>query len=132
MERVKERYQHHESDSYLDSEWLKSSIKWIARFFGEIYVIIDGLDECTTREPLLLLLQKLKLKNGRILFSSRPKGDIMTAFEGRPSLAIDGKNSMDIATHVNWKLNHDPRLIRIKQSLKKEIEETLIQRSGGM
>jgi len=113
-------------------EYLLESLEWSFKFFSEVYLIIDGLDECSDRMCLLRKLYAFRASNVRVLVTSRPEIDISLAFTGKQSLVIDDHVMDDIATHVAWALESEPRLSNIHTGLKDEIQRELIERCGGM
>ena len=93
---------------------------------------MDGLDECSSRQSLVLTLRKFNVRNLRILVTSRPELDITTIFATNQSLDIDEQVVNDIVTHVRWEIESDPKLSRIQPELKCEIQDQLIAKSDGM
>lgn len=105
------------------------------------YVVIDGLDEVesSTRSQLLDFLKCLRQSTAfNLLLTSRPETDVRQAFSGEdggiPELPIsESAVHQDIYSYVKWQLENDPDLCRIRsESLKLDIESTLLERSGGM
>jgi hypothetical protein len=101
-------------------------------FFGEVYLVVDGLDECSCRQPLLSTLCQLQGENLRILVTSRPESEIAITLKTFPSLNIDDYAVNDIGIHVRWAIESDPKLSGIQPHLKRHIQETLIAKSDGM
>ncbi|KAJ3245075.1 hypothetical protein HDU77_009592 [Chytriomyces hyalinus] len=67
-----------------------------------VVIMIDGLDECTTRDTLMALLvswmQSLKYKAPwlKLLLTSRPEKDIVKAFAGLPSKTVEPSSEENI------------------------------------
>src|SRR5947207_12922872 len=114
------------------AESLLSTVEWISRYLGDVYVVIDGLDECAKREVLLSMLERISVKNMKLFITSRPENDIMEMFRGKPCLNMNGYNSNDIMKYVQWELHNELRLACIKPALKQEITNKFIAKSGGM
>ncbi|EEU34916.1 uncharacterized protein NECHADRAFT_39728 [Fusarium vanettenii 77-13-4] len=76
---------------------------------GEVYVVIDGIDEVDLAERSRLLKEFLKLgdacKKCRILLSSRSEDDISTALRGKVvDIKVDQRNAGSIQTFVNHQM----------------------------
>jgi hypothetical protein len=119
----------------LSIERVQLFLNWISQFFSEIYVIIDGVDECTDRDEFCESLGHLvKNSNIKVLVASRPEQDIATAqvFLGKPALNIDEAVKTDISTHVEWYIEKDRKLRRHKPALKAQLLAKLTAKSDGM
>jgi len=105
-------------------------------------IVIDALDECTSRPDLLAWLAqsaKQETKNTQTVVTSRREHDIETEFEKwlpekatvplRP-LDVD----VDISAYVHDRLRTDSQLERWQKSpeIQDEIEEKLIGKANGM
>lgn len=97
-----------------------------------MYLIIDGLDECSGRKSLLSTLLEFNVRNIKILVTSRPELDIKEVLSTNHSLNIDDHVVNDIVTYVRWEIESDPKLSKIEQRLKQEIQDQLIAKSDGM
>lgn len=113
---------------------LVDTIKAIASFFHSIYIVIDGLDECSKREDLLHLVLGLatEAETVNVAVVSRPEIDIQRAFSGRSNLGIDDFVHADISVYIEWRLEHDVKLSRINANLKHDIKEKLLAKNAGM
>lgn len=126
---VKQRFKENLRQS---KEFFERNITWIFRFFEEVYIVIDGLDECSDRAMTISMLPTLSMKNTHVLVTSRPEVDIAKAFHGLKTMNIDESVQCDITTHVKWQFETDDKLRLIRPSLKLEIQETLLARCDGM
>ena len=108
------------------------ALEWISGFYNDVHLVIDGLDECTKREQLLLQLTRLRGTNIKLFVTSQPESDTTIAFHRKPVLKIDEYNNSDILTYVQWQLENDPKLTHIKPALKQEIQDKLIGKSARM
>jgi ankyrin repeat domain-containing protein 50 len=103
-------------------------------------LVLDALDEChkDTRRQLVDILDMLitqSPKPVKIFISSRPDQDIKHRFGCGPNVHIKATdNRDDIAKFVNDKLNNSPEYWQnsIDRDLKREICETLVDKSEGM
>ena len=114
----------------------------LVNLHSEVFVIIDGLDECE-RESRIKLVDILasRLTQGstassiKLLISSRPDRDIKYRLESGPSLEIDvSRNFEDIKKYVDDQLGSPPSWWRgqVDDSLRQQIYETLTNQCQGM
>jgi hypothetical protein len=131
LKRLRMDFRQSSATPLLDS--LVFILEWAANLYHMVYIIVDGLDECSDRRPLVDSLLKLTTKKINLLITSRPEKDIEKAFHERSSVGV-GIDCVreDIATHVNWKLQHDESFERFGVKLKSEIREKLTNSHGGM
>lgn len=109
------------------------SLESVSNVYDQVYVIVDGLDECEKRKPLLDSLLKLLGKTINVFMTSRPEVDIKKRFRGISTLEMDKEHMQrDIATYVEWKLEHDESFKYFPLDLKSEIAQKLISKSNGM
>lgn len=112
-----------------------SSLKWIFQHFSDVFLVIDGVDECSDRqefcESLALLVENHTIK---VLVTSRPEHDIATAavFMGQPVLNIEEAVKYDISTHVSCYIEKDRKLKRLRAELKAEILKQITAKCDGM
>jgi len=124
-----------ENHTIFSGEFVLSSLEWIGDFFSEIFIIIDGVDECLNREEFCESLGRLvERTNMSVLVVSRPEHDIATAdvFLGKSTLNIDDAVKLDISTHVSWYMEKDKKLRRYRPELKAELLVTLTTKCDGM
>lgn len=101
-------------------------------------VILDALDECSGREDLLDLLIKTSCRPStslRLLATSRKEPDIEEALEDIVTKDIGIQNAIvdaDIRLHVRRCLAKDPKLSKWSESVKEEIEISLVTSAQGM
>jgi hypothetical protein len=104
------------------------------------YVVVDGLDEITHTNAtgLLHILKRLRCSTSlNLLVTSRSEMDLkaMLGQEGAVSEFCVSAEAVqrDICCYVKWQLDNAPGLCKIKsQGLRRDIERTLLERSGGM
>ena len=111
-----------------------------------IYLIVDGLDECSNtsalpspREKILMVLEDLvdsRLPNLRICVTSRPEIDIKVVLEPLTfrsiSLHDESGQRKDIGNYVMFVVNTDPKIRRWKAVDRELVIDVLIKKSDGM
>ena len=111
-----------------------------------IYLIVDGLDECSNtsalpspREKILIVLEDLidsRLPNLRICVTSRPEIDIKVVLEPLTfrsiSLHDESGQRKDIGNYVMFVVNTDPKIRRWKAVDRELVIDVLIKKSDGM
>jgi hypothetical protein len=137
LDKLKELKEKHKgSSSTVSVDNLESIFEKVTSSIDEVYLVVDGLDECENREELLATLSSLPSYNQsssiNLLVTSRPETDIDNAFSGKPRLQIDHLVRSDISAYISWRLAHDEKLKRIKPDLKREIQEKLEAKGAGM
>ena len=123
-------------------EVLLETLRRMMESLGDIYVVIDALDECTEREQLLTDLEEMaswKDVGLHMLATSRRETDI----EESLNLLSDERNRIsiqsalinaDIRTYTYDRLQNDRKLRRwLKHpEVQLEIENTLVEKAAGM
>ena len=123
-------------------EVLLKTLRQMMTTLGDIYVVIDALDECTEREQLLTDLGEMASWEDvslHMLATSRRETDI----EESLNLLSDEHNRIsiqsalvnaDIRTYTHDRLQNDRKLRRwLKHPMvQREIEDTLVEKAGGM
>ncbi|KAI1870317.1 uncharacterized protein JN550_005245 [Neoarthrinium moseri] len=108
---------------------------------GEVWIILDALDECTSREELLRWLRGIRTEqvNFHILATSRPERDITSAIEQFSSdeeqIAIQNDLiTADIRSYVHKHIreHEDFQLWKTRPDIQEEIESNLVERADGM
>lgn len=133
---IKNYYDNHRnlrSHSLIDLDVFLSHLLFMVEVFDDVYIIVDGLDECTARDKLLQLLTVQSPSNMHVFASSRPEKDIEVMFKEYPQLKMDEAGlKLDISKHIDYRLAHDPALKMIKSNLKSEIKDKLLEKVGHM
>ncbi|SCV35431.1 related to ankyrin [Fusarium fujikuroi] len=129
------------------TEALEAAFNDMIQQAGEVWIVVDALDECRTRKgfPTGGLLSWLKTLldtqqlNVHLLVTSRPEQDIESAITGwdriQDVVPIQSKLTMDdIRTYVHTRVRQHPGLARWQQQPKVqgEIEAALIEKADGM
>jgi ankyrin repeat domain-containing protein 50 len=101
-------------------------------------LILDALDECDKRRRGVLAeafdyFLVHAQRPVKIFISSRPDGDLRERYKSRANIEIQATdNHDDIATFVDGEIIKHRRWKKISPGLRKEIVETLLERSQGM
>lgn len=116
---------------------LTAPLIWFSKFFSKIFIVVDGLDECSTPTDVCsVLLKCLRANNINVLATSRPERDIATLFRSKQEvreLEIQDKSvESDIGVYIDWRLSRDDNLKSIKKQLKQDIRAKLLDESSGM
>jgi len=105
---------------------------------GQIYILIDALDECeeSTRRALLFELGKLFTPTGtagtaniKFVITSRPEIDDELPDIGKYIRVDSAKVNADLSDFINVKVDELPS--RFPGALKKDIKEVLTKQAGG-
>jgi hypothetical protein len=138
MDVVLQLYERHHPEKKLptspDEEELGQTLQLISQIFGQITLIIDGLDECGTESNRSKLIQVLTnfhdTSSGhiRVLVFARPEVDINCGLKTYTSISIKAA-STDLQLYVAARLR--PLKTR-SNTLKEEIMDVLINHAEGM
>ena len=108
---------------------------------GQTRIILDALDECTTRKELVLWIQNMctSMEHVHILTTSRPEQDISSSFNAwvNDSDTVPLQSdlvSSDIAQYVQDRVRNHQALSRWQGQphVQNEIEQALIEKADGM
>lgn len=111
----------------------------ISNLFMDVFIIVDGIDECKTREDgpgrkdTIYLLAALADDKIHTFISSRRQHDIEAAFSRREMLPMEISAVMsDIAEHIDSRLKWREGLMSLDLALKQQIRESLLRKCSGM
>ena len=113
---------------------------------GEIYIILDALDECpnssgipTPREQVLDIIEELvalHLPHIHFCITSRPEVDIRVALEPlaiyNVSLHEQAGQNQDISDYIKSVVYSDPNMLRWSEEDRQLVVKTLTEKAGGM
>ncbi len=113
---------------------------------GQIYVIVDALDECpnfpgrpSAREEVLELIEELldlKVPNVHLCVASRPEMDIRMVLESLTSLKIslhdESGQKEDIMDYIKSAVHSDRNMRRWREEDQNLVIDTLSQNVNGM
>ena len=111
-----------------------SVLQQVSVFLPQVYLIIDGIDECgeNRREVLMALDSLLDSQTINLFVASRPETDIERALSGQPTIKMEKEYVLvDIATHLDWVLDYEQFDCPLDDSLKNEIKTILLTKSEG-
>lgn len=136
---LKELYTGHRDGRRKPStERLLVTLKELIGGFQHTFIILDALDECTSGEELLDLINEItqwKMGKLHILATSRKEKYIEEVLEPlvTSQVCIHGKLiHADIRSHIQERLLNDRKLRKLPAKLKEEIEVTLMGGAHGM
>ncbi|KAJ4034165.1 hypothetical protein NW758_011123 [Fusarium oxysporum] len=122
-----------------DTNALSACINTMIQITGKSFVIIDALDECTTREELLHWIRGLASSNAQILVTGRPEvefqGEIPRLFNERNCVLLDKKAvNGDIRSYVEATLEQKPDFMgkKLSQGILDEIRDKIGDGADGM
>jgi hypothetical protein len=126
---------HHRDDT--DSELAAAFVVAIPQlsFNSEVYIVIDGIDECPDRPALCEDILRITRGAGKVkvLVTSRSERDIGEALQSQNHVAFTKELSrQDIAIHIDVMFEGDPKLKKIHKDLKTEMKEKLLSKSDGV
>jgi hypothetical protein len=124
------------------SVWI-DVLKALMSLEGDIFIIVDALDECPAHEGeqklLLQTLQCLKQTQNwkiRLLITSRKESQIegtLSHLVTTPPLGIQtSRVDKDIRTHIRAQLQSHPNMCTWPKPIQEEVEQVLTGKSGGM
>jgi hypothetical protein len=106
---------------------------------GKVFVIIDALDECTTREELLQWLKHLASKKNQLIVTGRPEVEFQSAiprsFGKRNCVQLDNNVvNVDIRSYVEATLEQKPDFVdkKLSPSILEEIRDKIGDGADGM
>jgi hypothetical protein len=123
---------------HLDSDGLIILLRLIIQEFHHAYVIVDALDECTERNAVLEVIQKIvdwQSKTLHILMTSRKEREIEDLLIAQCWQAVAIEESVvasDIEVHVRERLQNDVKLKKWPAKVQTEIEAKLTKGACGM
>ena len=109
---------------------------------GEIYLLVDALDECekSSRQALLVCLAELfasprtiRTANVKFLITCRPEPEIQEALlDVKGHLRVDsGKVNVDLSRFINVKVDELSRRKAYKPKMTQTIKDALTEKAGG-
>lgn len=97
-------------------------LKWVSKSFSKVYIVVDGLDECSMPGDLLSEISNeiVTPPNVKMLVVSRPEPGNTQPWTGFEHLEIeDVYVETDLTTYIDWRLNHDIGLKHIRSQIKR-------------
>ncbi|EDN96101.1 hypothetical protein SS1G_12307 [Sclerotinia sclerotiorum 1980 UF-70] len=124
--------------SRISAEQLCHLLQDISRYFDNVHLVIDALDECgDSRSNTARILAKLnasKDSNVKIILTSRPEPDIEQYLAGFARVPISAhRNDLELYVHSEMQRREDNDLLFIEdQKLKEELAQRLVNEAQGM
>ncbi|KAH7231001.1 hypothetical protein BKA59DRAFT_409172 [Fusarium tricinctum] len=122
-----------------DTGALSACINTMIQITGKVFVIIDALDECTTREELLHWIRGLASSNAQLLVTGRPEAafqrEIPRSFDEHNCILLDKQAvNTDICSYVEATLKQKADFVDKKLSLSilEEMRDKIGNRADGM
>lgn len=100
--------------------------------FGQVYVCLDGLDECYDLQELVKTLERLTSSSYRLFVSSRSLPELERLLEDAYQIRMEECNLTDIKLYLdNYRQQH-PELDEImNEDLASVVSKTITDRSHG-
>jgi Cdc6-like AAA superfamily ATPase len=94
-----------------------------------IYIILEGLDECSERDEVFQLIGRLLQAGAALFISSRPEADIANALQDLMDCSVDLTSPPEeiIRQHIRKVIEFESW----PSELKIEVEEALVEQSQG-
>ena len=118
-------------------ERLRECLHGMLKTLEDAYIVVDALDECANRQPVLEVLHSLNdFENDcvKTLFTGREELDLQTALHDYEKLSI-AANSLDLRLYVDSEITMRSKngTLRIRDpALQEEIRERLVKKADGM
>ncbi|KAK4153542.1 hypothetical protein C8A00DRAFT_15227, partial [Chaetomidium leptoderma] len=119
----------------LSTHSLLESVTAVLTLFPKVFVVVDALDECSDRRPLLQHLKTLSdLPNVHLIALSRRERDIEIALEGAAhEVPLTAANvDMDIAMYIKHRIAESEDMRVWSPEDKKKVQDHLTSKAGGM
>jgi hypothetical protein len=130
------RYQEGQQQPTTDA--LTWALQHMVGDFHQTFIILDALDECTEREELLGLIEKIvdwKLEKLHILATSRRESGIEDTLTPLITGQICIQSALvngDILVYIRERLQNDRKLRRLPKDVQVEIEKILMDGANGI
>ncbi|KAF7547412.1 hypothetical protein G7Z17_g7750 [Cylindrodendrum hubeiense] len=123
----------------IDSSALSSYVKSVTQTDRKVTIVIDALDECTTRNELLDWMRDISLENTQLLVTGRPEvefqREIPRLFHEKNCVLIDKSAvNLDIRSYVTARLEKDPDFEskNLSPDLQQKIQDKVGDGADGM
>ncbi|KAM6529613.1 hypothetical protein FALCPG4_007743 [Fusarium falciforme] len=122
-----------------DTSALSACVDTMTQITGKVAVILDALDECTTREELLPWMRGFASGNAQLIVTGRPEADfqreIPRFFDERNCVLLDKRAvNADIRSYVMATLEQNPDFVgkKLSQDLLGKIRDKVGDGADGM
>ncbi|KAF5531520.1 hypothetical protein FPHYL_13916 [Fusarium phyllophilum] len=140
LAKLYELFTSHENGSKTpDESQLETYMKSMLSAFDRVFILIDALDECRSKDSLLSWIGRFAVENVQFLLTARPEDDIQSQtvrfFGHQNCLSLDktAVNS-DIKSYVRSVLDTNPRFMEkaLSEELRNEICTKVGEGADGM
>ncbi|KAH7218857.1 hypothetical protein DER44DRAFT_739024 [Fusarium oxysporum] len=122
-----------------DTTALSTCVDAMIQNAGIVFIVIDALDECTTREELLQWLKHLVFRKAQLIVTGRPEVEFQSAIPrsfGKQNCVQLDKNviNVDIRSYVEATLEQKPDFVdkKLSPSILEEIRDKIGDGADGM
>ncbi|KAH7187521.1 hypothetical protein BKA60DRAFT_602335 [Fusarium oxysporum] len=122
-----------------DTSAVSACVSTMIQITGKIAVILDALDECTTRKELLPWMRTFASGNNQLVVTGRPEADLQREiprfFDERNCILLDKKAvNADIRSYVMVTLEQNPDFVdkKLSQDLLGKIRDKVGNGADGM
>uniref|UniRef100_A0A0D2YEN7 NACHT domain-containing protein n=1 Tax=Fusarium oxysporum (strain Fo5176) TaxID=660025 RepID=A0A0D2YEN7_FUSOF len=122
-----------------DTNALSACVDTMIQTAGKVFIIIDALDECTTREELLQWLKHLASRKAQLIVTGRPEVEFQSAvprsFDEHNCILLDKQAvNADICAYVEATLKQKPDFVdkKLSPSILEEMCDKIGNRADGM
>lgn len=104
----------------------------ITEVFKDVYIVVDGLDQCRPRDDLISVLSRIATSGLHVLVVSRMENDIGRAFAQKSKIQMDDNSvKMDIEKYIDAQLEGEKWRLRCPP-MKDTMKRRLLWKSAGM
>jgi hypothetical protein len=133
-------YEAHKNETFVTRASMDNLVLYIgfmSRLFGDVFLVIDGLDECGNKDRKMIIAAIKTVQEGTTnshsLVVSRREVDIAEALSQEANLAMDkGLVLTDIETHIITRFTTDTQLRCRNPVVQLKIKDALLEKCGGM
>lgn len=124
--------------STINGESLKEVLRDLILISGEVFLVVDALDESMMRDEILQLIQAIQqweIPQLHLLVTSRQLSDIEDSFADLTTHKIclqESARNADIAIYVKNRFQNDKTLTKWPKDIRFEIEKKLLVEGDGM
>ncbi|KAG5793238.1 hypothetical protein H9Q69_007716 [Fusarium xylarioides] len=122
-----------------DTNALSACVDTMIQITGKVFILIDALDECTTRGELLHWIDSMASSNAQLIVTGRPEADfqreITDLFNELNCILLDKKAvNADIRSYVESTLEQKPDFVgkKLSKGILDEIRDKIGDGADGM
>jgi hypothetical protein len=128
----------HDGGSQPSVESLQSTLLLVLEAFGEVYIVLDALDECAERKDLLKWIKAMtSWRKGKLhlLATSRPEATIAKILRSLDPRHVHMEPKLitgDIERYIHSSIDEEEAFERWDDKVKMTIKSALLKRAVGM